>query len=316
MQSILNHKNLLRVFLLMLITGNTGLSGQNLTLPLWEQNIPNYVPSGEVEIRDSGDIVSIRKVQTPLLDVYLPSRKNSTGDAIVICPGGGYWILAYDWEGSDIAKYLNAKGIAAIVLKYRLPTSSSQVVPHLSPLMDAQRAMRLVRYHAADWKINPGRIGIMGFSAGGHLASSLSTHHDQGDPGNIDPVERISCRPDFSILIYPVITFTEDFRHNGSREALIGKDPSPELIKYYSSELQVKSDTPPAILIHSLDDTAVPVENSLVYFEALRKYNITSSLHVYPYGGHGYSLAIGKGYLSTWPERVVEWVSYLNLPIE
>lgn len=285
---------------------------QNKILPLWENDPPNYRESGEVTIWDTSDIVRIRLVQKPDIAIFLPSKKNATGEAVIICPGGGYQILAYDWEGSDIARWLNSRGIAAFVLKYRLPGSSSNIVPHKSPLLDAQRAMRLVRYHAEEWNVDPSRIGIMGFSAGGHLASSLSTHYDGGDPGGTDPVERMSCRPDFSVLIYPVISFTGEFTHSGSKRALLGDHPDEELVTYFSSELQVTDDTPPAILVHSNDDTGVPVENSLVYFQALRAHKIPSELHIYPYGGHGFSLAIGMGHLSTWPDRVIDWIRYLG----
>jgi acetyl esterase/lipase len=285
---------------------------QNQVIPLWTSDPPNYRETGEVTIWDTSDIVRVRNVQKPDIAVFLPSKKNATGEAVVICPGGGYAILAYDWEGSDIARWLNSKGIAAFVLKYRLPGSASNIVRHLSPLLDAQRAMRLVRSNAEQWNIDPGRIGIMGFSAGGHLASTLSTHFDAGDPSSPDPVEKVSCRPDFSVLVYPVITFTEDFQHSGSRINLLGEDSDEELVKYFSNELQVTENTPPAILIHSNDDTAVPVENSIAYFEALRANQVLSSeLHIYPYGGHGYSLAIGQGHLSTWPDRVIEWIHYI-----
>jgi acetyl esterase/lipase len=151
----------------------------------------------------------------------------------------------------------------------------------------------------------------MGFSAGGHLASTLSTHYDGGDPSSSDPVEQVSCRPDFSVLVYPVISFTEDFQHSGSRINLLGEDADEALVKYYSNELQVSEDSPPAILIHSDDDTVVPVENSIAYYKSLRANKISSELHIYPYGGHGYSLAIGQGHLSTWPDRVIEWIHYI-----
>jgi acetyl esterase/lipase len=285
---------------------------QNQLIPLWEGDPPNYRETGEVTIWDTADIVRIRNVQKPDMAVFLPSKKNATGEAVVICPGGGYRILAYDWEGSDIARWLNSKGIAAFVLKYRLPGSRSNIVPHKSPLMDAQRAMRMVRSSAEQWNVDPGRIGVMGFSAGGHLASTLSTHFDAGDPSSPDPVERVSCRPDFSVLVYPVISFNSTFTHSGSRQALLGDDPPGELVEYYSNETQVTPETPPAILIHSGDDTSVPVENSIRYFEALRANRIPAELHIYPYGGHGFSLAIGKGHLSTWPDRVIEWISYLE----
>jgi acetyl esterase/lipase len=285
---------------------------QNFILPLWAGDPPNYRESREVMKSDTSNIVRLSLVQHPDLAVFLPSARNATGEALVICPGGGYQILAYDWEGIDIARWFSSRGIAAAVLKYRLPVSKSNIVPHKTPLLDAQRAFRLVRYHAGSWHIDPGRIGIMGFSAGGHLASTLSTHFDNGDPDNEDPVEQVSCRPDFSVLIYPVISLTETFTHIGSRTALLGEDPDPELIIHYSNELQVTPQTPPAVLIHSGDDEGVPVENSLAYYRALRAEGIPAELHVYPYGGHGYSLAIGKGHLSTWPDRVLDWIRYME----
>jgi acetyl esterase/lipase len=300
-----------KIFFALFLCLATGLlQSQNFILPLWEGDPPNYKASGEVMKSDTTNIVRLSLVQHPDIAVFLPSKSNATGEAVVICPGGGYHILAYDWEGSDIARWFSSRGIAAMVLKYRLPDSKSNIVPHKTPLMDAQRAFRMVRYHAESWNIDPGKIGIMGFSAGGHLASTLSTHFDKGDPGNTDPVERISCRPDFSILVYPVISFTKEFSHSGSRTALLGEDPDPELVRYYSNELQVSEDTPPAILVHSGDDEAVPVQNSLAYYQALLKNGIQTEMHVYPYGGHGYSLAIGKGHLATWPDRVLEWIKY------
>jgi len=297
---------------LFVMAGVVTCLGQNLIVPLWEGDPPNYKETGEVTIWDTSDIVRVRLVQKPDIAVFLPSKKNSTGEAVVICPGGGYQILAYDWEGSDIARWLNSEGIAAIVLKYRLPVSKSNIVPYKSPLLDAQRAMRMVRAHAEQWNIDPSKIGIMGFSAGGHLASTLSTHFDTGDPSSDDPVERESCRPDFSVLVYPVISFTSVFTHAGSRTALLGTEPDPQLLQDFSNELQVNKETPPAILIHSDDDTAVPVENSIAYYQALRANKVDSELHIYPFGGHGYSLAIGLGHLSTWPDRVIEWIKYIH----
>ena len=303
------------VLLILMLFANQLVNAQNMRMNLYpEGKIPNYKKSDEKEIRDTTDIVRISHVQIPDISIFLPSKKNAGGEAVIICPGGGYGRLAYDWEGDDVAKYWNSKGIAAIVLKYRLPSAASQQEPHKTPLMDAQRAMRLVRYHAAEWNIDPDKIGIMGFSAGGHLASSLSTHFDYGNPSSADPVERISCRPDFSMLIYPVISFTSASQHSGSRKAIAGENE--ELMKFYSSELQVKKDTPPAILIHSADDKGVPVENSIQYFKALLNHNITAEMHVYPYGGHGFSLAIGKGYLSTWPDRCYDWLKNLKFEKE
>ncbi len=301
-----------KLFIFLLIASFIApLVAQNRIVPLWQGDPPNYRETGEVTIWDTSDIVRVRNVQKPDIAVFLPSKKNATGEAVVICPGGGYGILAYDWEGSDIARWLNSQGIAAFVLKYRLPGSKSNIIPYKSPLMDAQRAMRIVRSNAESWNIDPERIGVMGFSAGGHLASTLSTHYDAGDSSSSDPVEKVSCRPDFSVLVYPVISFTEDFQHSGSRINLLGEDADESLVKYYSNELQVTEDTPPAILIHSDDDKAVPVENSIAYYKALRNNDIASELHIYPYGGHGYSLAIGQGHLATWPDRVIEWIRYI-----
>jgi len=285
---------------------------QNYILPLWNDSVPNYRKSDEKEIRNQDDILGISKVQNPDITVYLPAARHATGQAVVICPGGGYWALAYDWEGTDIARWLNSKGIAGIVLKYRLPTSKSNIVPYLSPLLDAKRAMRLTRWHASEWNIDTARIGIMGFSAGGHLASTLGTHFDYGDPGATDPVDRISSRPDFMILIYPVISFTQKFTHTGSKNALLGEKPDPELVKYYSNELQVRDDTPPTFLVHAGDDDGVPVTNSLAFYQALYAKGIPAEMHIYPKGGHGFSLAIGQGPLEHWTDCCIEWLRSLD----
>ncbi len=285
---------------------------QNFRLDLYKGEIPNSKPTKETEKWDTTDIVRVSKVIKPALEVYLPSKKNATGQAVVICPGGGYWILAYDWEGTDIAKWLNSQGIAAIVLKYRLPTSNGNKVPHLSPLMDAQRAIRTTRHNAVKWNINPDQVGIMGFSAGGHLASTAGTHYDSGDPAAPDPIEKLSSRPDFMILMYPVITFSHDFMHSGSMNALLGEDPTDELKKEYSNELHVTPDTPPAILILASDDKAVPPQNSILFYKALIKNNVPSEMHIYPEGGHGFSLAVGKPHLEHWPEVCMEWLKWVD----
>ncbi len=299
------------IALFMIIFSAFGQKNEPILLNLYpDGQIPNYQDVGEQEVWDTTNIVRISKVQVPDIKVYLPEEASATGDAVIICPGGGYHILAYDWEGEDIAEFWNSKGVAAIVLKYRLPTSESQVIPHKSPLMDAQRAMRYVRYNAESWGVDPERIGIMGFSAGGHLASSLSTHYDAGNRESDDEIERMSCRPDFSILMYPVISFTGEFQHSGSRKALVGEDST--LMEYFSNEKQVTEDTPPAILIHASDDKGVPVKNSIVYFQALVENGVPAEMHIYPYGGHGFSLAIDQDQLSGWPERCWEWLRALS----
>ncbi|MEJ2544188.1 MAG: alpha/beta hydrolase [Calditrichaceae bacterium] len=294
-----------------LVVGNFCL-GQNSVISLWTDNIPNSQKSNEIEVRDTTTAVLISYVQNPDISVYLPSKGIATGQAVVICPGGGYRVLAYDKEGTDIAKWLNSKGIAGIVLKYRLPISKSNVITHKSPLLDVQRAIRLTRYHADQWNIKRDKIGIMGFSAGGHLASTAGTHFDSGDESAVDLVETISSRPDFMILIYPVITLNEKFTHQGSKTALLGENPDPKLVRYYSNELQVKNLTPPTFIVHAGDDGTVPVENSIFFYQALKDKGIKAELHIYPEGGHGFSLAIGRSYLKTWPDRCSDWLKSLN----
>ena len=286
---------------------------QEHKLLLWPSgNVPNYKKINEFEKRDSGNFVSISLVQEPGIEVYLPSKQNATGQAVVICPGGGYGFLAYDWEGTDIAKWLNAHGVAAIVLKYRLPNSKSNIDPKLSPLLDAQRAIRTVRAHAGRWNIKRDKIGIMGFSAGGHLASTAGTHFDSGNASAPDSIDRVSSRPDFMILMYPVITMQKPTMHRGSRNNLIGANADSATAKYYSNELQVTAQTPPTLLIHSTDDRTVPVENSLAFYQTLKDHNVPAEMHIFPYGGHGYSLAIGKGYLSSWTDRCIDWLASIN----
>lgn len=289
------------------------LSAQDLTLPLWPTGkVPNYRPANETEKWDTADIIRVSLVQTPTVSVYLPAKKSATGQAVVICPGGGYVRLAYNWEGADVARLLNAKGIAAVVLKYRLPNSKSNVTPHLSPLMDAKRAVRLVRANAAKWNVKKEQVGIMGFSAGGHLASTLATHFDAGDAAATDSVERQSSRPDFAVLVYPVISMSKPIMHAGSRNNLIGEKPDTALARLYSNELQVRPQTPPTFLLHAADDKAVPVENSLLFYQACKDAGVPVEMHLYPKGGHGFGLAVGQGYLESWTDRLVDWLRGLR----
>jgi acetyl esterase/lipase len=281
-------------------------------MPLYTGAIPNSKSNGGVEKTEISDIKLISNVQIPDIAVYLPSKRFATGQAVVICPGGGYWVLAYDLEGTDIARYLNSIGVAAIVLKYRLPTYGNCIEPHKAPLMDAQQAMRLVRHNAAKWNINPSKIGIMGFSAGGHLASTLGTHFDYGNKSASDSVEKESCRPDFMILMYPVISFTDPSTHTGSREALLGKNADPELVKYYSNELQVKEDTPPAFFVHADNDTGVPVENTLLMYKALREKHIPAELHILSEGEHGFGLGVNNQHIASWTGSLKLWLQWLN----
>jgi acetyl esterase/lipase len=287
--------------------------GQEFLLPLWEGTPPLQRASNQKESSVREGILRVSNVQEPTIEVYLPTRQISTGKAVVIFPGGGYGILAYDWEGTDFAKWLNSQGIAGIVVKYRLPKSESLTDPKEAPLLDAQRAIRLVRHHAEEWKINPSQIGVMGFSAGGHLASTLSTQYTHEVQRSKDDLDTISARPDFSILVYPVISFRDASAHSGSRNALIGPDASQELIDRFSAELNVNTNTPPTFLVHAQDDKGVPIENSLLYYKALHSHQVKAALHIYPTGGHGFGFGLGKGSLENWRDVLLGWMEDLEL---
>ncbi len=285
---------------------------QNHIIPLWEGTPPLQEDMGfEEEVRQE-NIIRIANVQIPTIEVYLPNKSIATGQAVMIFPGGGYGILAYDWEGTDFAKWLNAQGIAGIVVKYRLPISKSLTDPKEVPLLDAQRAIRLTRAHAAEWNINPANVGIMGFSAGGHLASTLSTQYAHELDRSKDEIDLLDARPAFSILVYPVITFQEKYTHGGSKKSLLGENPSPELVDRFSNEKNVTEQTPPTFLVHAQDDTGVPIENSLLYYQALHQHGIPASLHIYPKGGHGFSFGLGKGPVENWRDVLLDWMKALE----
>ncbi|MDW8224268.1 MAG: alpha/beta hydrolase [Gemmatales bacterium] len=240
----------------------------------------------------------------PNLTVYLPPLQMATGTAVIVCPGGGYGFLAVGHEGEEIAYWLNAQGITAFVLRYRIAPRYR----HPAPMQDVQRAIRLVRSRAAEWKLDPKRIGVWGFSAGGHLAATAAVHFDHGNPNSSDPVERVSCRPDFCILAYPVISFTEPFAHKGSRNNLLGPNPDPKLVEYLSLEKHVSPQTPPTFLFHTTEDKPVPSENSIAFYLALRKAGVAAELHIYERGPHGVGLATKDPILRTWPDRLADWL--------
>ncbi len=245
----------------------------------------------------------------PTLTLYNPGEKLKNGCSVVICPGGGYWKIAMDHEGIEVAKWLNAHGITAFILKYR----KAPDYQHPAPMLDVKRAIRWVRFHAADFQIDPNKIGILGFSAGGHLASTASTHFDHGDSEASDPIDRRSSRPNFSILLYPVISFTTEYTHQGSKRNLLGENPDSKLVKQFSNELQVKEETPPAFLMHASGDTGVPAENSILYYMALRKMNIPAEMHIFEKGGHGFGLAPEDPVLSQWPGLCIQWMKSREL---
>ncbi|MFV0443418.1 MAG: alpha/beta hydrolase [Planctomycetaceae bacterium] len=240
----------------------------------------------------------------PAIRIYPAPADNNTGAAVLVCPGGGYGVLAYDHEGHQVAKWLNSIGVNAAVLQYRLAPKYH----HPSPLNDAQRGLRYLRAHAVKLGIDPHRIGVMGFSAGGHLASTLSTHYDAGQPDAQDEIDRVSCRPDFSILCYPVISLGSDFGHKGSLRNLLGDNPDPELVNSLTNETQVTADTPPTFIFHTAEDPGVKVQNALVYYSALMEKGVKAELHVYQNGPHGVGLAPGDPVLSTWKERLHDWL--------
>jgi acetyl esterase/lipase len=300
----------LQILLLFVFTSQT--MAQDSIMPLWPKDkIPNRIASDEKEEQQRNGILRISKVQEPTVEIYLPAKSNANGKAVLIFPGGGYGILAYDWEGTDIAKFLNGKGIAGIVVKYRLPSSKSQTDKHNVPLIDAQRALRLVRSMAVEFHVDPAKIGILGFSAGGHLASTLGTHFDEKVYEPVDAIDQQSARPDFMALGYPVISFG-DVTHSGSKKNLIGENPNAEMADHFSNEKQVSENTPPTFLIHATDDTAVPVENSLLFYQALKDKGVSATMHIYPKGGHGFSLARKDPHLMGWTERMFEWIQSLE----
>lgn len=283
---------------------------QNETINLWpEGKVPNFKSSDikEKSETDASGILRISGVTIPSMTAYIVPKEKATGAAVVICPGGGYGILAASHEGSDFAKWFNDRGISAFVLKYRLPNAKSMEHQHEVPLMDAMQAMKLIRESAGKWNIDQNKIGVMGFSAGGHLAATLSTHHNMG------PKASPEAKPNFSILLYPVISFQPSISHGGSRDALLGAEKSEELIKYYSNEMQVSEQTPPAFLVHAMDDTGVPVENSIQYYLALKNKKIPAEMHLYPKGGHGYGMRTdGKGSLAGWPAAMEGWLKAMG----
>ncbi|HKI31955.1 MAG TPA: alpha/beta hydrolase [Gemmataceae bacterium] len=246
----------------------------------------------------------------PTLTVFLPPADKANGCAVVICPGGGYGVVVDTYEGKDVARWLNEQGVAAFVLRYR----HAPRYRHPAPLQDAQRALRTVRARADEWKVDSRRVGIMGFSAGGHLASTAGTHFDDGKPDADDPVEKAGCRPDFLILAYPVITLREPHAHKGSRDNLLGDKPSEELLTSLCNDEQVTAKTPPTFLFHTSEDAAVPPENSVLFYLALRRHKVPAELHVYEKGRHGVGLATGAGgtpndpVLTTWKEHLADWM--------
>ena len=288
------------LFCLIFFTMSTSLAQYQ---PLYK-TIPNNISTKnqEAESNNAG-ILIVEKVSIPSYQYFRVASDNTKKPCVIICPGGGYAILAAGHEGSDLANYFNSIGVNAIVLKYRIPNAENQIDKSIAPLQDAQQAMLLARTNADSWGIDKNKIGIMGFSAGGHLAATAATHFEKDYTGVDDG---INLRPDYQILLYPVISF-RPFGHSGSSLNLLGKKPSEELIHLFSNEEQITDYTPKAFMVHAADDKAVPIKNSLYYVEKLTENNVAADLHVYAKGGHGFGLN-NKTTKELWFDRLAEWL--------
>lgn len=281
---------------------------QNPIIKIWPDK-PLYNFSAENSITGETDTAGITRysnVTIPEIEYFKPEKPNGT--AVIVCPGGGYTRLAYTKEGGEVAKWFASNGVSAFVLKYRLPNDKVMEHKEKVPLADVQQTMLFLRKNASKFGINPGCIGIIGFSAGGHLAASLSTHFSDL---MIPDVEKINLRPDFSILIYPVISMEKDITHMGSRNNLLGMDPSDSLVDFYSNEKNVTPNTPPTFLVHATNDKSVPVENSLQYYEALKKNNVVSAMHIFQQGGHGFAMRFPRND-EQWLYLVKKWLKENN----
>ena len=299
----MHKKNLGFFIILSLLCVTVNGYGQQV-LPLYDGRIPNSIDGPDKEQDNPRHFLF--KVSRPTLTVYRPSNVLPNGIAIIICPGGGYTGVNVELEGSSIAERFNALVITAFVLKYRIPDDSTMMDKSIGPLQDAQRAIQLVRSKAKEWNIDTAKVGIMGFSAGGHLASTAGTHFNHS---YIDNPSNINLRPDFMLLVYPVISFTDSIGHIGSRIALLGKNANSEQIPFFSNELQVTEKTPPAFLIHAGDDKVVSVKNSIAFYLALQKNRIPAGLHIFPMGQHGFPLQPARG---AWFQYCVLWLKENN----
>ncbi|TMI86215.1 MAG: alpha/beta hydrolase [Bacteroidetes bacterium] len=284
------------------------LSAQQV-VPLYQDQVPNSKPCDEKDHEfidtswNKNGLLIVDHITKPTLAIYKPAKEKRNGTAVIICPGGGYAVLAAGHEGADVARAFNDVGITAFVLRYRLPKDACMTSKAFVPLMDAQQAIWFVRTHANQYGVNIDRIGIMGFSAGGHLASTAGTH--------VDPVRKdlgnATLRPAFMILIYPVISFNDSIGHIGSRDNLLGKNPDKHLVQLFSNELQVNPQTPPTFLVHASDDDGVVPENSIRFYQALLRNKVPAELHLYEHGGHGFGLH-NPSTKQDWFKACVEWM--------
>ncbi len=292
-------KNLSVLAALLILTATMESFGQQV-IPLYEGGIPNSIKTDNREHENSAHFIT--KVSQPTLTIYLPAAGSSNGTAVIVCPGGGYTMLNFNMEGDSVVRKLNSIGVTAFVLKYRLPDDSTMVDKSIGPLQDAQRAIMIVKTHAAEWNIDTTKVGIMGFSAGGHLAATAGTQFSRS---YINNPSNISLRPSFMILVYPVISFTDSLTHKGSRAALIGTNASAAQVTFFSNEYQVTSETPPTFLIHAGDDRLVSVKNSIAFYLALQKNKVPAGIHIFPKGQHGFFMEPAR---SNWFEYCSKWL--------
>jgi acetyl esterase/lipase len=298
-------RTLLGALLCLLVATTVATADEPTTFPLYPDGAPGALGNEKGEdAYHSGDI--------PTLTLYRPAKDKANGAAVVICPGGGYGFLATEHEGSEVAEWLNSLGVTAVMLRYRIAPKYH----HPTMINDAQRALRTVRANSKEWGVDPKRVGILGFSAGGHLASTAATHFDRGKPDATDPIDRQSCRPDLVILAYPVIALATPFGHSGSLKNLLGDNPEKEAVENLSNERQVTKDTPPTFLAHTNEDNGVPAENSLLFALSLRKAGVPVELHLFEKGPHGLGLGTGwKGHnlnpdeaFQEWPKLCATWL--------
>lgn len=290
----------------------TKVSAQDYVLPLWNESIPNQLPTNAVEKQIKTNKLRISNVTNPEILVYLPKFTNKKAKAVLIIPGGGYYHLVEETGDQHTANWLNDNGIVAIQLRYRLPHSEWLIDGHKAPLQDAQRAMRLIRAHADNWNIDVNNVGVMGYSAGGHLAAMLSNKWDDMVYETRDKIDSLSAKPNFTALIFPVISMSSDITHIDSKRNLIGENPSQNILEYYSAEHNVTANTPTTFIAHGTQDKVVSVENSLRYYQALLTAHVPAEMHLYAKGGHGFVLKNENDYKITWRAQFINWLSINN----
>ncbi len=299
----MGHHRLVLALFLGLASACGLLADNDSVIDLWPEGVPGLRADASAEkTMDAGRISNVHR---PTLTLIAPASAAANGTAVIICPGGGYTRLAFDHEGVVPAQWFRSLGVTAFILKYRLKEYG-----HPAPLRDVLRAVRTVRSRAAEYQIRPDRIGVLGFSAGGHLAASSGTLFDSPDGRTGAPIDAVSARPDFILLVYPVITMGPQHSHQGSRTALLGQNPQSELVKRLSVETQVSKETPPAFIVQTQEDKTVDVENSLMFYQALRNAGVPAELHLYAKGPHGFGMGPGFGPASDWPARAESWMRF------